>query len=107
MVPSNTPIIIAAKTAIDALRDRANNPNKQPSYSLDDICDEWAREFAFEGRRRMDLIRFGKFGGNSDYIWEWKGGIKAGTNFSANKNVYGIPTNDLVSNSNLVQNPGY
>ena len=97
----------AAKTAIDALRDRANNPNKQPSYSLDDICDEWAREFAFEGRRRMDLIRFGKFGGNSDYIWEWKGGIKAGTNFSANKNVYGIPTNDLVSNSNLVQNPGY
>ena len=97
----------AAKTAIDALRDRANNPNKQPSYSLADICDEWAREFAFEGRRRIDLIRFGKFGGNSDYIWEWKGGIKAGTNFSPDKNVYGIPTKDLVSNSNLVQNPGY
>ena len=96
-----------AKTAIDALRDRANNPNKQPSYSLDDICDEWAREFAFEGRRRMDLVRFGKFGGNSNYIWEWKGGIKAGTNFSANKNVYGIPTNDLVSNPNLQQNAGY
>jgi hypothetical protein len=96
-----------AKDAIDALRDRANNPNKQPSYTLDDICDEWAREFAFEGRRRMDLIRFGKFGGNSNYTWEWKGGVKAGTNFSANKNVYGIPTNDLVSNSNLKQNPGY
>ena len=96
-----------AKDAIDALRDRANNPNKQPSYTLDDICDEWAREFAFEGRRRMDLIRFGKFGGNSNYTWEWKGGVKAGTNYSANKNVYGIPTNDLVSNSNLKQNPGY
>lgn len=96
----------AAKTAIDVLKDRAH-AKKQPTYSLNDICDEWSREFAFEGRRRMDLIRFNKFGGNSDYVWEWKGGVKDGTNFSANKNIYGIPTKDLVANSNLIQNPGY
>lgn len=96
----------AAKTAIDALKDRAH-AKKQPSYSLNDICDEWAREFAFEGRRRIDLVRFGKFGGNSDYVWEWKGGVKEGTNFSATKNIYGIPTKDLVANDNLVQNQGY
>ena len=96
----------SAKTAIDALRKRAN-ANSQPAYELNDVCDEWAREFAFEGRRRMDLIRFGKFGGNSDYVWEWKGGVKEGTNFSATKNIYGIPTKDIVANDNLKQNPGY
>lgn len=97
----------AAKTAIDVLKDRAN-ASKQPSYSLNDICDEWAREFYFEGRRRMDLIRFGKFGGYSTgYVWEWKGGQAAGTNFAAYRNVYAIPTNDLIANPNLVQNPGY
>ncbi|MCS2415977.1 RagB/SusD family nutrient uptake outer membrane protein [Bacteroides uniformis] len=33
-------------------------------YTLDDICDEWAREFWFEGRRRrLDLIRFNKYAG--------------------------------------------
>ncbi len=94
------------KSAIDELRKRAN-AKTQPSYSLDDICDEWAREFYFEGRRRMDLIRFNKFGGNTDYAWEWKGGAKDGTSFSANKNLYGIPTKDLVANPNLKQNPGY
>lgn len=55
----------------------------------------------------MDLIRFNKFGGNTDYAWEWKGGAKDGTSFSANKNLYGIPTKDLVANPNLKQNPGY
>ncbi len=96
----------AAKVAIDELRDRAH-ADKQAVYTLDDICDEWSREFYFEGRRRMDLIRFGRFGGASDYTWEWKGGSKEGTSFSANKNVYGIPTKDLTANSNLVQNAGY
>ncbi len=95
-----------AKTAIDALRDRAN-ASKQAVYTLDDICDEWSREFYFEGRRRMDLVRFGRFGGTTDYTWEWKGGTQAGTAFSANKNVFGIPTKDLTANSNLVQNAGY
>ena len=96
----------SAKQAIDALRNRAN-ANTQPEYELNDVCDEWAREFSFEGRRRMDLVRFGKFGGNSDYKWDWKGGVKDGTNFSATKNIYGIPTKDLIANDNLDQNPGY
>ena len=95
-----------AKTAIDALKDRAH-AGKQGTYSLDDICDEWAREFFFEGRRRIDLVRFGKFGGNSDYMWEWKGGVKAGSNFPAFRNVYGVPTDFIIANENLHQNEGY
>lgn len=97
-----------AKVAVDALKDRAHaSASKQGVYSLDDICDEWAREFMFEGRRRMDLVRFGRFGGNSDYVWEWKGGARNGSNFSAQRNVFGLPTKDIVANNNLVQNPGY
>lgn len=92
--------------AINEIRSRANASTKN-SYSLNEILDEWSREFYFEGRRRIDLIRFGKFGGNSDYKWQWKGGIKEGTNFSANLNVFAIPDTDLNANPNLVQNPGY
>ncbi len=96
----------AAAEAINAIRNRANTTTKG-SYSLDEIADEWAREFYFEGRRRSDLIRFGKFGGNSDYKWQWKGGVKEGTNFNASLNIFAIPDTDLNANSNLQQNPGY
>ena len=95
-----------AANAINALRKRANASTKE-TYTLDDICDEWCREFYFEGRRRMDLIRFGKFGGSSDYTWQWKGGSFSGRNFEAYKNLFAIPSTDLNANPNLVQNPGY
>lgn len=92
--------------AINEIRTRANATTKS-SYSLNEILDEWAREFFFEGRRRVDLIRFGKFGGSSDYKWQWKGGVMEGTNFSANLNIFAIPDTDLNANPNLTQNPGY
>ena len=92
--------------AINALRKRANAETKS-TYNLKEICDEWSREFYFEGLRRPTLIRFGYYGGNNSYMWQWKGGAKNGTKFSANKNIFAIPTQDLVTNSNLVQNPGY
>ena len=96
----------AAKAAIDAIRTRANAPVKN-TYSLNDILDEWSREFYYEGRRRIDLIRFGQFGGNGDYKWQWKGGVKEGTVFNTNLNIFAIPDTDLNANPNLVQNPGY
>ncbi|MBQ3630831.1 MAG: RagB/SusD family nutrient uptake outer membrane protein [Prevotella sp.] len=72
------------KQAIDELRDRAHAA-KKASYSLNDICDEWSREFYFEGRRRVDLIRFGKFGG---------------------KKVFPIPSVVITANG-FTQNTGY
>ena len=95
-----------AVTAINAIRTRAHATEKA-SYSLNDILDEWSREFYFEGRRRVDLIRFGKFGGNTDYKWQWKGGAYAGRDFEAYRNVFAIPTDDLIANPNLKQNEGY
>lgn len=92
--------------AINEIRSRANTTTKA-SYSLNEILDEWSREFYFEGRRRGDLIRFGKFGSSSDYKWQWKGGVKEGTNFNANLNIFAIPDTDLNANPNLKQNPGY
>lgn len=77
------------------------------AYSLDDILNEWSKEFYFEGRRRVDLIRFNKFGGNANYNWAWKGGERNGRNFAATRNIFAIPTSDVVVNPNLKQNPGY
>ncbi|WP_456102880.1 RagB/SusD family nutrient uptake outer membrane protein [Prevotella sp.] len=91
---------------INALRDRAHAA-KQTAYSLRQICDEWSREFYFEGLRRTTLIRFGYFGGNVNYNWSWKGGVKNGRDFDSYLNLFPIPTSDMVANSNLIQNPGY
>ncbi|MBP5560228.1 MAG: RagB/SusD family nutrient uptake outer membrane protein [Muribaculaceae bacterium] len=92
---------------IKALRARAHANVNISSVNLDQLIDEWGKEFGFEGRRRMDLIRFGMYGGQSKYKWEWMGGTYAGTPFSANYNIFAIPNSDLNANSNLRQNPGY
>ena len=94
---------------VNKLRSRAHATTRSnANYTLDELCDEWAREFYYEGRRRVDLIRFGTFGGSSaDYTWQWKGGVYGGTTFSADLNIYAIPSNEIATNSNLKQNPGY
>ena len=93
--------------AVNSIRSRAHASIRTSAYSLDDICDEWSREFYFEGRRRMDLIRFNRYGGNNNYTWQWKGGSYEGRSFDAHLNIFAIPTNELTANSNLTQNPGY
>jgi hypothetical protein len=74
--------------------------------TLDFILDERARELYWEGHRRTDLIRFGKFTGDA-YLWPWKGGLKNGTSIEAKRAIFPIPAADLGSNPNLVQNTGY
>ena len=91
---------------INALRARANATQKS-TYTLDEVCDEWSREFWLEGRRRMDLVRFGKFAGQSQYKWEWMGGTYEGNQFPSYMNIFPLPVNELSNNPNLKQNPGY
>jgi len=65
-----------------------------------DILDERGRELYIETWRRNDLIRFGKF--NDE--WELKDPSAIG---NTNLNVFPIPSQALIDNPNLQQNPGY
>lgn len=98
-----------ATNAVQALRDRANNTTPF-TLSLDFLLDEWCREFYGEGRRRMDLVRFGKFAGSTaDYHWEGRGGNTSDQGLvSLDKkfNLYPIPESDIVAGG-LTQNEGY
>ena len=94
-----------ALKAVNELRTRADAPTLS-AITLNGVLDEKAREFYFEGHRRTDLIRYGYYGGG-DYNWDWKGGSPTGTKFSAIYNLFPIPSTDMNSNENLVQNPGY
>lgn len=76
------------------------------SLTLDLILDERARELYWEGFRRTDLIRYGKFTDGS-YLWPWKGGIKNGTGVSSHLRLYPIPATEIGSNPNIKQNPNY
>ncbi len=91
---------------VNILRDRANTTSLTVT-SIYDVLDEWGREFYFEGHRRTDLIRYGRYGGNTGYNWQWKGCEYTGRNFDEYRNLFAIPTNDLTANNNLVQNEGY
>jgi hypothetical protein len=74
--------------------------------TLDFILNERARELYWEGFRRTDLVRFNRFVEGS-FLWPWKGGVASGTGVSAIRKLYPIPSRDINSNTNLVQNPGY
>lgn len=95
-----------ALQAANALRTRAG-ATQFATLTLPNILDEWAREFFFEGRRRIDLIRFNMYGGNTGYTWDWKNGVDVGKDFKAELNLFPLPSGDLNANPNLTQNPGY
>ena len=86
------------------VRQRAGVDTKS-SLTEQDIIDERGRELYWEGHRRTDLIRFNLFT-TGNYLWEWKGGAKGGRPVSSNRNLYPLPSSDMLANiENLVQNP--
>ena len=95
---------------INTIRRRAYGSNSGDiigsQLTLDFILAERARELYWEGFRRTDLIRFGKFT-EGTYLWPWKGGVSSGTEVASYRKLFPIPNSDINSNSNLVQNPGY
>jgi hypothetical protein len=97
-----------AITYFNLLRRRAYNGDagNVSSLTLDGILAERGREFYWEGYRRTDLIRFGKFA-DASYLWPWKGGVVAGRAVAATRTIFPLPSADVIANTNLVQNPGY
>ena len=95
---------------INLIRKRAYG-NDSGNITSDDltlnfILAERGRELFWEGTRRTDLIRFGKFTGSS-YIWQWKGGVRDGKATDNKYNLFPLPVADLAANPNLIQNDGY
>ncbi|WP_447640259.1 MULTISPECIES: RagB/SusD family nutrient uptake outer membrane protein [Chitinophagaceae] len=64
-----------------------------------EMLDEWGREFLVEGRRRTDLIRWGKF--NTGIWWD-----KQADNDDHTK-IYPIGQSVITLTPTLKQNPGY
>lgn len=96
---------------VNLIRTRAYNGsnagNIQPAdLNLNFILAERGRELFWECTRRTDLVRYGRFTGNT-YLWQWKGGVKGGTSVAERYNVYPIPASDRAANPNLAQNLDY
>lgn len=68
------------------------------SISLPQLLDERGRELYWEGWRRQDLIRFGRFNAANQ--------IRSKVS-SADKMLFPIPAQQIAVNPNLTQNPGY
>lgn len=89
-------------TYFNEVRKRAGL-DRVDSYNADDLLKERLCELYWEGHRRSDLVRFGKFAGGA-YQWSWKGGVEQGTSNQATRNLMAIPTQFVPT---LGQNPGY
>ncbi len=91
---------------INTLRARGGVlPINTSDLTVDFVLDERAKELYWEGHRRQDLIRFGKY--LDGYNWQWKGGSQSGVSLSSSNLVYPIPNKELIANGNLTQNTGY
>ncbi len=85
-----------AAALVNQVRERSGNADLA-SVSLDQLIDERGREFYWEGQRRTDLIRFGKF------LQPWQEKPTDDPKYL----LFAIPNQQLSANPNLVQNPGY
>ncbi|HEX2092595.1 MAG TPA: RagB/SusD family nutrient uptake outer membrane protein [Longimicrobiaceae bacterium] len=98
-----------AVTYVNALRQRAYGGTSgnitAGQLTLDFILAERGRELHWEGHRRTDLIRFGRF--SSSGTWAWKGNVQAGRTTEAFRDLYPLPASELLANPNLKQNTGY
>jgi hypothetical protein len=97
-----------AATYVNTLRTRAGGSATVVAgdINLDFVLDERGRELYWEGHRRQDLIRFGKYTGGV-YNWQWKGGVQAGTSIDDKFKIFPIPATAIGANPTLQQNPGY
>jgi hypothetical protein len=96
-----------ALTYVNQLRTRSNaGAITQAQLTTDFILDERGRELYWEGHRRTDLIRYGKFTGGA-YVWQWKGNTKNGQSTASFRDLFPIPAADLAANPGLKQNDGY
>ena len=83
-----------------AFDDPASHKYDISTLTLDALLQERSWELYFEGVRRNDLIRFGKF-----VRGQWEFVDRSGE--EDYRNIFPIPQTSINSNPGLVQNPGY
>lgn len=74
-------------------------PEGTVDLDLDEMLDEWGREFLAEGRRRIDLIRFDKF--TKGKWWDKQ------PDADDHAKIFPVPRVQITTNPALKQNPGY
>ena len=77
----------------------------EPLTTINDniLLHERMNELYCEGHRRSDLIRFGRYTGNT-YVWSWKNGVYEGAGIPEYAALFPIPTQYV---GTLGQNAGY
>jgi hypothetical protein len=86
----------AARGIVNALR-TVRGASTLGTLTLDNLLDERGRELYWEGWRRNDLVRFGK------WLQAWQ--LKSASD--PKRLLFPIPSDQLALNPNLAQNPGY
>ena len=91
---------LIAEPAFQLIRERANQPVYTPeTLTLDELINERGREFAWEGWRRQDLVRWDKFAKGS---WTFKEALN-----NNSRDLFPIPYDQITKNQSWKQNPGY
>jgi starch-binding outer membrane protein, SusD/RagB family len=86
-----------AESLVTQVRVRAGLADLGHTPTLDEIYNERGFELTWEGHRRQDMIRFGKFTAAHGIV----------PAVDAHFNLFPIPTSALNANHSLIQNPGY
>lgn len=86
---------------MDKVRSRAGL--SPVALTAESLLHERQVELFWEGHRRSDLVRFGKYTGDS-YNWSWKGGVYEGAKLAPSRAVYAIPYQYVAT---IGQNEGY
>ena len=91
---------LCADQEFQLIRQRANQPvYTTATLELDELIDERGREFAWEGWRRQDLVRWDRFAKGS---WTFKEALSDNT-----RDLFPIPYDQITKNQTWQQNPGY
>jgi hypothetical protein len=91
-------LVNACKKRAFATADWATRAYNTTTLTMDELLAEMGRELIFEGYRRQELIRFGKYATGT--WWDH-------TPSAATKELFPIPQAQIALNPNLKQNTGY
>ncbi len=94
-------VLQTADYLVNKVRTRAGAPTVN-GFTLNQMLDERGRELSWEGWRRNDLIRFGQFEVSYPLPND-----NLTMNTDPTRRLFPVPSNELLLNPNLVQNPGY